>query len=437
MPFAQEDVAGKLLADSDRYVWLLQDKLGTVRDVLNRSGGIVARVEYNPFGVIQSVTNAAGQTIALPTRWLYTCQEYDPITGNIWFSNGTGRGRWYNPTLNRFLQPDELGFAAGDMNLYRPVGNSPTNASDPSGQGPVGPGFPGTPGSFPPNVPGPGPKVQGPPLPPAPLPKPEPPAAPRIRGLDEIIADERDTGIGPTEKELDYWRDHRISEYRRYYRTMKPGDDYYYDSKSRSWVYWENPCTISPVLTPEERQQRHLSKLYEEGGFGAMVFGQGGSLDQFTGVMGGFACQFPGESGTGPVAKEKGVRVPRGHSKNSDSKPAGAPKGSNNPKTSAAAGAGSRAHADQPGRLPDQLRERYPETQFKFAKPGEVGQDVTVIGGKHPSEYPGSTWPKGVNHGDFKPNSATGDRTFRSDQRNKWPDPTHKLPYDRSSGTLL
>jgi len=112
----------------------LQDKLGTVRDVLDRSGTLIARVEYNAFGVIQSVTNAAGQTIALPTRWLYTCQEYDPITGNIWFSNGQGRGRWYSPTLNRFLQPDELGFAAGDMNLGRYVGNSPTNASDPSGR---------------------------------------------------------------------------------------------------------------------------------------------------------------------------------------------------------------------------------------------------------------------------------------------------------------
>ncbi len=67
--FAQEDVT-KTLTVTDRYVWLLKDKLGTVRDVLNRSGGIVARVEYNAFGVIQSVTNAAGQTIALPTRWL-------------------------------------------------------------------------------------------------------------------------------------------------------------------------------------------------------------------------------------------------------------------------------------------------------------------------------------------------------------------------------
>ena len=83
MPFAQEDVAGKLLADSDRYVWLLQDKLGTVRDVLNRSGGIVARVEYNPFGVIQSVTNAAGQTIEFTWTSGRVTQVRDP-GGNTW-----------------------------------------------------------------------------------------------------------------------------------------------------------------------------------------------------------------------------------------------------------------------------------------------------------------------------------------------------------------
>lgn len=33
---------------------------------------------------------------------------------------------------------DPLGFAAGDANLYRYVGNSPTNFTDPSGLSPVG-----------------------------------------------------------------------------------------------------------------------------------------------------------------------------------------------------------------------------------------------------------------------------------------------------------
>jgi hypothetical protein len=39
----------------------------------------------------------------------------------------------YDPTVGRFLEDDPIGFAAGDPNLYRYVGNSPTNKTDPSG----------------------------------------------------------------------------------------------------------------------------------------------------------------------------------------------------------------------------------------------------------------------------------------------------------------
>lgn len=39
----------------------------------------------------------------------------------------------YEPKLGRFIQQDPIGFNAGDTNLYRFVGNSPTNATDPSG----------------------------------------------------------------------------------------------------------------------------------------------------------------------------------------------------------------------------------------------------------------------------------------------------------------
>ena len=39
----------------------------------------------------------------------------------------------YDPTVGRFLQEDPTGFTAGDANLNRYCGNSPTNASDPCG----------------------------------------------------------------------------------------------------------------------------------------------------------------------------------------------------------------------------------------------------------------------------------------------------------------
>jgi RHS repeat-associated protein len=43
------------------------------------------------------------------------------------------RHRDYFPTTGRWTTPDPLGFAAGDVNLYRYVGNTPTLATDPSG----------------------------------------------------------------------------------------------------------------------------------------------------------------------------------------------------------------------------------------------------------------------------------------------------------------
>ena len=43
------------------------------------------------------------------------------------------RQRYYDPTVGRFLTQDPEEFEAGDPNLYRYVGNSPLNATDPSG----------------------------------------------------------------------------------------------------------------------------------------------------------------------------------------------------------------------------------------------------------------------------------------------------------------
>ncbi len=39
----------------------------------------------------------------------------------------------YDPTIGRWISEDPIGFEAADPNLYRYVGNNPTNATDPSG----------------------------------------------------------------------------------------------------------------------------------------------------------------------------------------------------------------------------------------------------------------------------------------------------------------
>lgn len=40
----------------------------------------------------------------------------------------------FDPSVGRWNTPDPIGFETGDPNLYRYVGNSPTNFTDPSGQ---------------------------------------------------------------------------------------------------------------------------------------------------------------------------------------------------------------------------------------------------------------------------------------------------------------
>ena len=65
---------------------------------------------------------------SLKSRFGYTGREFDAETG-LQFN----RARYYDPATGRWVSQDPKGFAAGDVNLYRYVGNGPVNATDPSG----------------------------------------------------------------------------------------------------------------------------------------------------------------------------------------------------------------------------------------------------------------------------------------------------------------
>ena len=56
-------------------------------------------------------------------------------TGRELYATGLqyNRGRYYDAAIGSWTQEDPIGFAAGDANLYRYVGNSSTNATDPNG----------------------------------------------------------------------------------------------------------------------------------------------------------------------------------------------------------------------------------------------------------------------------------------------------------------
>lgn len=61
-------------------------------------------------------------------RFRYTGREWDAETELYYY-----RARYYDPATGRFLEQDPIGFDAGDANLYRYVGNGPTNYTDPMG----------------------------------------------------------------------------------------------------------------------------------------------------------------------------------------------------------------------------------------------------------------------------------------------------------------
>jgi RHS repeat-associated protein len=58
----------------------------------------------------------------------YTGRLFDQTTG---LQNNLNR--WYDASVARWLSEDPIGFAAGDGNLYRYVGNGPTYGVDPEG----------------------------------------------------------------------------------------------------------------------------------------------------------------------------------------------------------------------------------------------------------------------------------------------------------------
>ena len=118
-------------------LWALTDHLGSVRDLVDNNGVIrehnvydsfgklVREVDYNTSGQIIASNNAA----AVDTVFGYTGRMIDQHTGLQY-----NRARWYDSNTGRWLSQDPIGFAAGDANLYRYVGNSSPNHTDPSGE---------------------------------------------------------------------------------------------------------------------------------------------------------------------------------------------------------------------------------------------------------------------------------------------------------------
>jgi RHS repeat-associated protein len=83
---------------------------------------VVSSYDYDSYGNIES----SFEGIANP--FTYTGREFDAESGLYYY-----RARYYDPATGRFINQDPIGFAAGDLNLYRYVFNNPINLIDPTG----------------------------------------------------------------------------------------------------------------------------------------------------------------------------------------------------------------------------------------------------------------------------------------------------------------
>jgi RHS repeat-associated protein len=103
--------------------WMLADHQGSIRQITDDAGNLLNQIDYDSYGNITSQSNPS-----VTFRFGYTGREWDGETGQYYY-----RARYYDPSVGQFISQDPIGFSAGDANLYRYVGNSPTNRIDPSG----------------------------------------------------------------------------------------------------------------------------------------------------------------------------------------------------------------------------------------------------------------------------------------------------------------
>jgi RHS repeat-associated protein len=113
------------LAAGGQERWLLQDRLGSVREVTDDGGSLLTSVTYDAWG--NHVTSPSADL----GRYQFTGRDKDAE-----LDLQRNRARFYDPKSGRWMSHDPLGFDAGDSNLYRYVMNRPLNARDPSGYQP-------------------------------------------------------------------------------------------------------------------------------------------------------------------------------------------------------------------------------------------------------------------------------------------------------------
>jgi RHS repeat-associated protein len=111
-------------------VYYHHDGLGSTIALTDETGAVVESYQYDAFGSVSiyDASNSALSASPRENRFLFTGREWIGEIGLYDYRN-----RVYSPELGRFLQTDAIRFEAGDVNLYRYVGNGAVDYWDPFG----------------------------------------------------------------------------------------------------------------------------------------------------------------------------------------------------------------------------------------------------------------------------------------------------------------
>jgi RHS repeat-associated protein len=111
-------------------VYYHHDGLGSTVALTDVQGDLVESYSYDVFGsvTVYDSTFSILNFSFFQNRFLFTGREWIREIGIYDYRN-----RIYSPELGRFLQTDPIRFEAGDVNLYRYVGNRASISSDPLG----------------------------------------------------------------------------------------------------------------------------------------------------------------------------------------------------------------------------------------------------------------------------------------------------------------
>jgi RHS repeat-associated protein len=104
-------------------VWYLLDYQNSVIGMVNSSGTSLGSVTYDGFGKV--LTNTLG---SYADAYMFQGARRDADTGMDYHD-----ARWYDPNTGSWISRDPGGFAMGDANLSRFVGNEPSDWTDPTG----------------------------------------------------------------------------------------------------------------------------------------------------------------------------------------------------------------------------------------------------------------------------------------------------------------